>query len=489
VTIQDSAITANHAQTGGGVSVFGPGNAIIERTAITDNVAEVSVALPAMGGGIAATNHGTVSLTDVTIRGNQAVGSGHAETGRAVGIGTEGGWTITRVTIADNHASASASADALGGGIYAFGNGPSFAIVNSTITGNSAAASGAGKSDGGGIYVKAVNSTSTLNNVTIASNGGPTGTRGGGIFLGNPGSIGADAYTLQNTIVGGNTAATGPDCFTESGKAFVSAGTTCSRACHACGFAAQPTDVQGQGPLLGALADNGGLTQTMALLDGSPAVNAGSPTRPGSGDDACDAVDQRCFGRPAGSRCDIGAYEKDAVNVCAPTTTSTTGASTTTTTTTLPGCGAAAATFVSIDCRLEALIARLEASTDLRKSKTALVKGATAVRGKSQAGRRPRCVGKDEAREEGAQEGGAEDGGLPPSPRVQQIAQDDPGGDAPVVHRRGDADSRRSGDAARDPLVATRAVSGEGRGGRGSSRRRVRARRRLSWCPVGRAGC
>ena len=174
-----------------------------------------------------------------------------------------------------------------------------------------------------------------------------------------------------------------PDHITESGKAFVSGGYNLLQSATACGFASQPTDVQGQGPLLDALADNGGLTQTMALLDGRPAVNAGSPTRPGSADDACDAVDQRCFGRPAGSRCDIGAYEKDAVNVCAPTTTSTTGASTTTTTTTLPGCGAAAATFVSIDCRLEALIARLEASTDLGKSKTALVKGATAVRGKA----------------------------------------------------------------------------------------------------------
>lgn len=51
-------------------------------------------------------------------------------------------------------------------------------------------------------------------------------------------------------------------------------------------------------PLLIPLADNGGPTQTMALLPGSPAINAGS---------GCDVIDQRGFIR-AGN-CDIGAYE------------------------------------------------------------------------------------------------------------------------------------------------------------------------------------
>ena len=55
-------------------------------------------------------------------------------------------------------------------------------------------------------------------------------------------------------------------------------------------------------PLIGLLQDNGGFTQTMALLPGSPAIDAGEDTN-------CPATDQRGVTRPFGSHCDIGAYE------------------------------------------------------------------------------------------------------------------------------------------------------------------------------------
>jgi hypothetical protein len=54
--------------------------------------------------------------------------------------------------------------------------------------------------------------------------------------------------------------------------------------------------------MLGPLADNGGPTQTHALLPGSPAIDAGDNT-------ACPATDQRGVTRPLGAACDIGAYE------------------------------------------------------------------------------------------------------------------------------------------------------------------------------------
>jgi hypothetical protein len=58
-------------------------------------------------------------------------------------------------------------------------------------------------------------------------------------------------------------------------------------------------------PLLGRLTNNGGPTPTQALVAGSPAI--------GAGDDAnCPAEDQRHFARPRG-RCDIGAYQTNAV--------------------------------------------------------------------------------------------------------------------------------------------------------------------------------
>ncbi len=53
-------------------------------------------------------------------------------------------------------------------------------------------------------------------------------------------------------------------------------------------------------PRLGPLADNGGPTLTLALLTGSPAIDAGLD---------CPAVDQRGVARPQGPGCDIGAFE------------------------------------------------------------------------------------------------------------------------------------------------------------------------------------
>jgi len=63
-----------------------------------------------------------------------------------------------------------------------------------------------------------------------------------------------------------------------------------------------PTSRNNTDPLLGPLADNGGPTPTMALLMGSPALDAGDNA-------ACPATDQRGLPRPMGSGCDIGAFE------------------------------------------------------------------------------------------------------------------------------------------------------------------------------------
>ncbi len=57
------------------------------------------------------------------------------------------------------------------------------------------------------------------------------------------------------------------------------------------------------------LADNGGLTKTMALLPTSPAVDAVLAADCTDLDDEIVAADQRGVLRPQGSGCDIGAYE------------------------------------------------------------------------------------------------------------------------------------------------------------------------------------
>jgi hypothetical protein len=66
-----------------------------------------------------------------------------------------------------------------------------------------------------------------------------------------------------------------------------------------CSFT-QPTDHQNTDPLLDSLQDNGGPTQTHALLPGSPAIDAGMTDL---------AVDQRGIARPQRAADDIGAYE------------------------------------------------------------------------------------------------------------------------------------------------------------------------------------
>ena len=76
---------------------------------------------------------------------------------------------------------------------------------------------------------------------------------------------------------------------------------------NTCGFSG--TDLFSVDPLLGPLQDNGGPTQTHALLPDSPAIDAGNPAAPGSGGAACEADDQRGISRPQRVSCDIGSVE------------------------------------------------------------------------------------------------------------------------------------------------------------------------------------
>jgi hypothetical protein len=130
-----------------------------------------------------------------------------------------------------------------------------------------------------------------LTNVTFSAN---SANFGGGMLnnnLGNP--------LIRNTIFWSNTAASvGGQIYNISStpKVLISviqggcpAGSTC-------------TIITTTDPLLGALGNYGGFTQTIPLLTGSSAINTG-------GDSVCPATDQRGVARPQGTHCDIGAFE------------------------------------------------------------------------------------------------------------------------------------------------------------------------------------
>jgi len=162
--------------------------------------------------------------------------------------------TITNSTIANNRQISSAGGDNNGAGIFAIGA-AAVTIVNSTIANNTQVHLGGGTSSGSAIFSGA-STPFTLVNTTIAGNSGGKSLSGSS----------AAAFKLTNTIVSN---AAGGNCnaaFTSGGHNLETAD-ECSL--HSSG------DKVNTNPLLGPLIDNGGPTNTMALLAGSPAIDAG----------------------------------------------------------------------------------------------------------------------------------------------------------------------------------------------------------------------
>ncbi|MFC1588876.1 choice-of-anchor Q domain-containing protein [Pseudomonadota bacterium] len=206
--------------------------------------------------------------------------------------------------------------EAIGGGGIAGRAGITINIDNSTISGNT------GTDVGGGITT---NGTVNLQNVTVANNVATTDAPGGG---GGLNSFGGGTYDFNNTVLFNNQvsgrddplancgcsggSASCPDGVMNSGFYNIEDGDSCDLSI------VTGTDLANTDPLLSALADNGGLTETHALASDSPAVDQGFQvlcTQLES--EAWGAFDQRGadFARSLdGNRdgvkvCDMGAYE------------------------------------------------------------------------------------------------------------------------------------------------------------------------------------
>ncbi len=235
-----------------------------------------------------------------TFSGNESGGSGGA-------VAIQGLATITESTFSDNTSGGNGGAMRTYGGAL---------IVNSTVTGNQSQQRGA-----------VVGGPITLAFATVVGNGGATSANV------DPNGATLDSFASvigQAEGVGGPAA---PNCAgisttTSTGYNVDDDGT--------CGFGAGPGDQSGLStPFgLGALADNGGTTQTMLPAADSPLLDQVPPAACGPTVGSSTVTgDQRGVSRPQGTACDIGAVE---VEVAAPTTTTSPTSTTTPSSTTVP---------------------------------------------------------------------------------------------------------------------------------------------------------
>ncbi len=269
-------ITKNLTLNGSGQNVtLDGGNStqvLSVNSGVTFNLKALTIAHGSAFGGGGISNSGTVTISNSTFANNSTT------TAHGGGISNGGTVTISNSTFANN------SASGLGGGLIN-GSGASVSISNSTFSGNSSAQGGGGISNGG---------TVTISNSTFANNSAPGGS-GGGLFNSSTISIGG-------SIVANNA---GSNCTNIFSGTITSAGYNLESGTD-CGFTGTG-DLQNSDPKLGPLASNGGPTQTMALLKGSPAIDY-IPLSSG----LCPTTDQRGHKRPDNPResaCDIGAYE------------------------------------------------------------------------------------------------------------------------------------------------------------------------------------
>jgi CSLREA domain-containing protein len=290
MTLNNATLSSNSANATGGAITNGSNGSNGSNGTITINTSTLSSNSARTGGGIA-TFGGVVTLTNSALVGNLATNTG-------------GGIFNLNGTMRLSHCTLSNNAATTGGGIYSEG---ALFLVNSTLYGNRATSDGGGILNDAGIVV----GTANIYNTSIVfnqadSDADPLGGSGGGVYNRDPA-----VFNLRNSLVAGNTDL--------GGAAFNNCtGTLHSFGRNLFGNTSGCTVVTNSGSWgtlnfidrLGTLQDNGGPTQTVALLPGSNAIDGGDPVT-GCVDQNSSVLttDQRGFARVVGARCDIGAFE------------------------------------------------------------------------------------------------------------------------------------------------------------------------------------
>ncbi len=342
VTLTDCAISGNSAALGGGLMNYAM--ATLTGCTISGNSVVGDPNDNAAGGGLM--NSGTVTLIDCTISGNSAVGAPWSGANGG-GLGNHGTAILTGCTISGNSANTTTNyIYSSGGGMVNFADGTA-TLSNCTVSGNSANSAGGLEIDGttalsdctisgnsGGGLADSY-ATATMTDCTVSGNsvdGGVinfsgaatltnctiSGNSGGGL-----GNYGSGTLTLTNCTISGNSNSYGGGGLANASTATLTntivAGNGSTDVSNGGGSISGSNDLIGTGdagglvngvdgnivgvadPLLAPLGNYGGTTQTMPLLPGSPALDAGTDG------DGVPATDQRGEGRYVGI--DIGAFE------------------------------------------------------------------------------------------------------------------------------------------------------------------------------------
>jgi hypothetical protein len=277
LTVNKTNFYANTALSGG--AIFNTGTAIIRYTTFSGNSPYFFGHSASCG---AIDNRSKMSITASTFYSNYA--NNNYTNGGAICNG--GTLTITNSTFNDNQSQGNNGG--YGGAIYTSAG--TLAVTNSTFYLNSATTGGGAIYNGGGT-VKISNTTFGINADTYGGSAGALTNAAGSVQIQN--SI------VANLGYGGNCGGT----ITSNGYNMSSDGS--------CNFSSQG-DLNNTNPKLGALHSNGGPTQTMALPNGSPALDAGNPGGCRNFAGTLLRTDQRGLPRPGGGEttgCDMGAFE------------------------------------------------------------------------------------------------------------------------------------------------------------------------------------
>jgi hypothetical protein len=275
VTLTNSAVTQNTTATNGGGIATNPGTLTITNSRVTNNTAGVD-------GGGANVQGGALNVTESTFTNNTATDGSGGAAFRDGSVG--GGVTLVRSTLNGNQSptpgQGSGAIDAL----------QPMTVINSTVTDNSGHT--------GGLSVAGSGRDMTLVYATVVDN---TSISGGAANLAK---ASASIVTFGSVI---GLPQGGPNC-AFSGATTTSNGFNFSDD-TSCGLTGSGDTQNGGDPGLGALADNGGPTETRLPLPGSPLIDA-IPIGSCQADGASGiTIDQRGLPRPALNGCDNGAVE------------------------------------------------------------------------------------------------------------------------------------------------------------------------------------